>query len=385
MRKVSIIGIGKTRYGQLEESLRELAVKACLGALADAGVKSERIEAFYLGNFAGPSFVGQNHIAPLVAAELGLAGIPCTRVESACASSAAALVQGIMAVASGLYDLVLVAGVEKMTSQETSKVTEILAAAGDAESEVAAGATFPALFALVAQRHMYQYGTTREQLSQVAVKNHENGYLNPDAHMRKRITLEQAMNARPIATPLNLFDCSLVSDGAGAVLLCPAEMAGDFKSKPVDILGFGQASDSFAMHEKEDITTFSSTVRAAAKAYRSAGLDPGDIDFAEVHDCFTIAEIVAIEDLGFVKKGEGGPATADGFTARSGAKPINTSGGLKSKGHPVGATGVGQVIEVVQQLRGQAGERQLERAEVGLTHNIGGSGASCIVTILAKR
>ena len=228
-----------------------------------------------------------------------------------------------------------------MTSQTTPRVTEILAGAGDCCGEVRAGATFPSLFAMIARRHMYQYGTTREHLAAVAVKNHPNGAKNPLAHMRKVITLEQALNGKPIAEPLTVYDCSLVSDGAAAVLIAPLERASEFTDKPIRILGIAQTSDHVALDEKADITTFRAVQTSAEKAYKMAGVKPADIQFAEVHDCFTIAEIIAIEDLGFVAKGEGGPYTLAGGTCLHGERPVNTSGGLKSKGHPVGATGVG--------------------------------------------
>jgi acetyl-CoA C-acetyltransferase len=276
----------------------------------------------------------------------------------------------------------MVAGVEKMTNQPTPRVTEILAGAGDCSTEVKVGSTFPSLFAMIARRHMHDFGTTREHLSAVAVKNHANGALNPDAQMRKVITLEQAMNARPIAEPLNLYDCSLVSDGAAAVVLCAADRAKAFSAKPVPVLGCGQASNWLALDQKPDITTFESVRLAAAKAYQMARMTPGDIMFAEVHDCFTIAEIVAIEDLGFVSRGRGGFFTAEGETQRDGSMPINASGGLKSKGHPVGATGVGQICDIVQQIRCEAGDRQLTRNLIGLAQNLGGSGGTCVVTIL---
>jgi acetyl-CoA C-acetyltransferase len=279
---------------------------------------------------------------------------------------------------------VMVLGVEKMTCQPTARVTEILAGAGDCSTEVLAGSTFPSLFAMIARRHMHDFGTTRAHISSVAVKNHENGALNPDAQMRKVITLEQAMNARPIAEPLNLYDCSLISDGAAVVILCAAERAGEFTSKPVKVMGVAQASDFLALDQKPDITTFSAVRGAARKAYAMAGVGPKDIEFAEVHDCFTIAEIVALEDLGFVERGCGGFFSAAGNTRRSGSMPINASGGLKSKGHPVGATGAAQICDIVQQLRGEAGERQLQRNSIGLAQNLGGSGASCVVTILGR-
>lgn len=252
--------------------------------------------------------------------------------------------------------------------------------------EVRAGATFPALFAMIARRHMYQYGTTREHLAAVAVKNHANGAKNPLAHMRKVITMEQALNGKPIADPLTVFDCSLVSDGAAAVLIAPLERASEFTSANrravTRVLGISQVSDYVALDTKDDITTFAAVRTAGEKAYKMAGLTPADIDLAEVHDCFTIAEIVATEDLGFAPKGRGGFFAADGETSLTGAKPLNTSGGLKSKGHPVGATGVGQICDIVQQLRGDAGERQVQKHNIGLAQNLGGSGATAVVSIL---
>jgi acetyl-CoA C-acetyltransferase len=383
MRQVAIVGIGKTAFGAFpDRDLRSLAVEAGEKALADAHARPEQVEAFHLGNFAGPSFVGQNHLAPYVAAAMGITGIPATRFEDACASSGAAFFHAVSAVAAGLYDVVLVTGVEKMTSQSTPKVTEILAGAGDLCGEVRAGATFPALFAMIARRHMYQFGTTREQLAAVAVKNHQNGAKNPLAHMRKVITMEQALNGKPIAEPLTVYDCSLISDGAAAVLLAPMERASEFTDKFVRVLGTAQASDHVALDEKDDITTFQAVKTSAEKAYKMAGLKPSDIQFAEVHDCFTIAEIIAIEDLGFVKKGEGGPYSLAGRTCIQGELPVNTSGGLKSKGHPVGATGVGQICDVAQQIRGEAGERQVKRNSLGLAQNLGGSGATSVVTIV---
>ena len=385
MRNVAIIGIGKTAFGAFpDRDLRSLAIEAGEKCLADAHVSASQVEAYYLGNFAGPSFVGQNHLAPYIAGAMGVTGVPCTRFEAACASSGSAFFHAVSAVAAGQYDLVLVSGVEKMTSQTTPKVTEILAGAGDTCGEVRAGATFPALFAMIARRHMVQYGTTREQLASVAVKNHANGAKNPLAHMRKVITLEQAMNGKPISEPLTVYDCSLISDGATAVLIAPLERAAEFTNKPVRVLGVAQTSDQVALDQKDDITTFGAVVRAAQKAYKMAGVTAQDIEFAEVHDCFTIAEIIATEDLGFVKKGQGGAYAQSGRTALAGERSINASGGLKAKGHPVGATGVGQLCDVALQIRCEAGDRQLARHSLGLAQNLGGSGATAVVTILGS-
>ena len=380
MRHVAVAGIGKTSFGAFPgKDLRSLAMEAAQACLADAGVLPSQVDSFYLGNFAGPSFVGQNHLAPYIAAELGVLGVPATRFEAACASAGAAFAHAWSAVASGMHEAALVVGVEKMTSQTTAKVTEILAAAGDVQGEGKAGATFPALFAMIARRHMYQYGTTREHMAAVAVKNHANGCLNPQAHMRKLITMEQALAGKPVAEPLTVYDCSLVSDGAAAVLLMPADVA---KRGSPRVLACAQTSDHLALERKADITSLPAVRLAAERAYKMAGLGPDDIDLAEVHDCFTIAEIIAMEELGFCGRGQGGPYVASGVTGLAGAKPVNTSGGLKSKGHPVGATGAAQICDLVLQLRGEAGPRQVAKNRIGLAQNLGGSGATCVVTIL---
>jgi acetyl-CoA C-acetyltransferase len=383
MRPVAVIGTGKTPFGAFpDRDLRSLAVEAGQKCLKDGHLVPAEVDAFYLGNFAGPAFTGQNHLAPYISTALGMEGIPSTRIEAACASSGSAFFHAWSAVAAGIYDVVMVLGVEKMTSRPTAQVSEILGSAGDCAGEIRAGNTFASLFAMIARRHMHQFGTTREHLAAVAVKNHANGALNPDAHMRKAITLEQAMAGKPVAEPLNLYDCSLISDGAAAVLLVPADRAADFGGKPVRVLGIAQASDFVALERKEDITTFPAVRRAAKKAYEMAGVGPRGIRFAELHDCFTIAEIVALEDLGFVERGQGGPYTAEGRTALKGEKPINPSGGLKSKGHPVGATGAAQICDIVQQIRCEAGDRQVSNADLGLAENLGGSGATCVVSIL---
>ena len=372
MRPVALVGIGKTRFGAFpDRDLRSLAVEAGEKCLQNGHASPSQVEAFYLGNFAGPSFVGQNHLAPYISNALGIHEVPATRIEAACASSGSAFFHAVSAVAAGLYDVVMVVGVEKMTSQPTPRVTEILASAGDCGGEIRAGSTFPSLFAMIARRHMRDFGTRREHLAAVAVKNHANGALNPDAHLRKVITLEQAMAGKPVADPLNLYDCSLISDGAAAALVTAADRAGEFSDKPVRVLGIAQASDSFALDQKADITTFPAVKAAAAKAYKMAGVQPADIQFGELHDCFTIAEIIALEDLGFVPRGQGGPCSAAGYTARSGAKPMNTSGGLKSKGHPVGATGARLVLTSLKELA----RRQAKRALVSLCVG-GGQGAA---------
>jgi acetyl-CoA C-acetyltransferase len=387
MRGVSIIGIGKTKFGVFpDRSLKSLIAEAGKKALLDARIDASMIQAFYLGNFAATGFNRQNHVAPYAATAIGLPNVPCTRFEAACASSGAALREAVISVGSGLYDFILVGGVEKMNSVDTPRVTEYLAQAADWETEAKIGATFPSMFALMATRHMHDYGTTREQISQVAVKNHSNGAKNPDAHMQKEITLEKAAKSTVlVAEPLNLYDCSLITDGAAAVVVCASDLAAQYTNNPIDVIGHGQASDSFCMYQKKDITRFEATIAAGRRAFEMAQISSDDVDVVEVHDCFTIAEIIAIEDLGFCKKGQGGPFTIEGMTAIGGKIPVNTSGGLKSKGHPVGATGVAQVAELVLQLRDQAGPRQVKDAEIALAHNLGGSGASCVVHILQRR
>jgi acetyl-CoA C-acetyltransferase len=386
MALVSVIGIASTKYGALENSFIDLVKEAAKKALDDAGIGPDEIDAFYFGNFAGDQFFGQNHLASYAASSIGLKGVPATRVEGACASGSLAIRQAIFAIKSGFYKKVLVVGAEKMTSLPTSGVTSVLAQASNREFEIDAGLTFPGVFALIANRHMHRYGTTREQLAAVAVKNHEHGFLNPLAHLRKKITLDDVCSSTiMVAEPLNRYDCSLISDGASALVLCAPEIAADYRNDVIDIIGSGQASGPFEIFLNEKMTSFASTKLAASRAYEMAGVGPKEIDFAEVHDCFTIAEIVATEDLGFFEPGEGGQAALEGLTKIGGKIPINTSGGLKSKGHPVGATGVGQAYETVLQLRGQAGERQVHGAKIGLTHNVGGSGGTCTVHIFNRR
>jgi acetyl-CoA C-acetyltransferase len=385
MRDVSVIGVGISKFGELwEKSLRELFTEVGVKALDNSNVSGSEIDAIYVGSMSAGRFVGQEHIAPLVVDYAGLAErhIPAVRIESACASGGIAFREGYISVASGLYDLVVVGGVEKMTDISGAEATETLATAADQEWEGFFGMTFPGMFAMMARRHMHDYGTTPDQLAEVAVKNHSNAMLNPIAHFHRRITAEQVLEASRVAEPLGLLDCSPISDGAAAVVLCPTVKAKKYVDNPIRIAGSGQGTDTLSLHDRKDLCTMEATKRAAREAYERAGVTPKDINFAEVHDCFTIAEIIAIEDLGFAKKGEGGKVTEEGMTRLDGNLPINPSGGLKAKGHPVGATGVSQVVEAVEQLRGEAGKRQLKGVERGLVHNIGGSGASCAVHIL---
>lgn len=382
MRDVAIIGIGITDFGELwQDSLRDLFVKAALEAMEDAGV--DHIDSMIIGSMGTGLFTGQEHIGSLLADYLGQAPVSAHRVESACASGSFALRSGIFEVASGYSDIVLCGGVEKMTDVSGAQATYALASAADRDYEAFHGVTFPGLYAMIATAHMHKYGTKREDLAMVAVKNHHNGMLNPHAQYRMEISVDQVINSVKVADPLNILDCSPITDGAAAVIICPLEKAKDFTSKPVvKITGTGAATDTVSIYQRKDITWLNATAVAAERAYKMAGIKPGDIDFAEVHDCFTISEICILEALGVVEKGKGGEATRNGLTARDGKLPVNVSGGLKSKGHPVGATGIAQIHEVVTQLRGEAGERQLKNVHRGLTQNMGGSGGSAVVNIL---
>jgi len=385
MRDVAVIGIGITKFGELwDRSFRQLIAEAGSKAILDAGIGGKEINALYVGSMSAGRFIGQEHVGALVADCAGFSHqhIPSIRVESACASGGLALRQGYFSVASGMNDIVVVGGVEKMTDVVASETTGTLATVLDQEWEAFFGATFPSLYAMIANRHMHEYGTTREQLAQVAVKNHANGALNPYAQFKREVSIESIIKAPMVAYPLGMLDCSPVSDGAAAIVLCAADKAKKYTDKPVKIIGSGQASDTLPLHGRRDICTFESTVYASKMAYKHAKLQPKDIDVAEVHDCFTIAEILAVEDLGFLKKGDGGKAVENKITTLDGDIPINTSGGLKAKGHPIGATGVAQIAEIVMQLRGEADKRQVKDAEIGLAHNVGGSGASCVVHIL---
>lgn len=384
MRAVAIIGVGSTPFGKLEGmGILDLAVSACREALAESRVPREKIQALYLGNFVGERLASQGALAGLVANRLGLTGIPATKVEGACASGGIALRQGFLGIALGLYDFVLVAGVEKMTSSPTAEVTAALATAGDEEGEMRTGLTFPGAFGIITREHMARYGTTREQIGLVSVKNHGLGASNPKAQFRKPVTLDEVLASRLIADPLRLFDCPPISDGAAAAVLCPAEWARDFHPKPVRVLGSGHATGPATLWEMEDITSFPATVRASREAYQMAGVTAADVQVAEVHDCFTMAEIIATEDLGFFPGGKGGPAVEEGQTGLDGKVAVNPSGGLIAKGHPVGATGCAQVYELVKQLRGEAANQVLN-AQIGLAHNLGGTGVVSTVTILGR-
>ncbi|RBQ24963.1 MAG: 3-ketoacyl-CoA thiolase [Methanocorpusculum sp. MCE] len=386
MRDVAVIGAGITKFGERwDTSFRDLCTEAGIAALEDANVAGEQIDALFVGSMSAGRFVGQEHVGALVADYVGLGGdlhTPATRVEAACASGGLAFRQAVAAVSSGMSDVVIVAGVEKMTDVGDS--TDVLAGAADREWESFAGATFPGLYAMIACDYMHKYGLTREQLAQVSVKNHYHGARNPFAQFQNEITQSTVINSTLVASPLRLFDCSPVSDGAAVIVVCPLEKAREFTDTPIRVLASAQAGDTIALHDRPDFSTMGATVAAGNSAFRQAKLERKDIDFVEVHDCFTIAELCAIEDLGFVPKGTAGKFTEQGETQLGGRLPVNTSGGLKACGHPVGATGIKQIWEVVQQLRGEGGKRQVEGAEIGMTQNVGGTGATVVSHIFGR-
>jgi len=382
----TIVSAGLSKFGRREGLYgRELFAEAAKEAYERCPnlIPKKDIKALFIGHM-GESYEHQGHTGPTLADWAGLLPVQATRIENACASSGVALGLGVSAVFSGMYDMVMVGGVEKMTHRTTADVTEFLAMASDFPFEQWHGITFPGLYALMATAHMHRFGTTEEQMAMVAVKNHHNGALNPKAHMQKEVTLEKAMSSRVIAWPLKLYDCSLITDGASCLILTKPELAKKFTDTPVHIIGSGQASDAIGLYEREDITTLKAGKLAGQEAYNKAKVKPQDVNVAEVHDCFTIAEIIAYEDLGFCKPGKGGSLVEEGATEIGGKIPVNTSGGLKSKGHPVGATGVGQAYEIYLQLTGQAEKRQVEEAEIGLSHNVGGSGATATVHIYRR-
>lgn len=383
MRSVSVIGIGETKMGRYpDRSLRDLILTAGEKAIVDSGLSKRDIQALYLGNFNGQALCSQGHMGSLVSEVLGLGNIPTIRTEGACASGSLAFRMGLIAVMSGIYDVVLVGGVEKMTHQPTEIVTEAIASAMDYDEEAMEGLTFPANFAMMANRYFYEHRNVKKEMGMCAVNAHHNASLNPDAQMPKEISLEKVLSASLIADPLSLYDCSLVTDGAAFVVLTTTEIAKKVsRNRVIEVVGSGHAGDTITLFTKKSITSFAAAKSAAKQAYTQAGLYPKDIDFAEVHDCFTITQIINIEDLGFAEPGHGGDAVADGITALDGKKPINTSGGLKAKGHPIGATGISQIYEVVTQLRGEAGKRQIKKADIGLTHNLGGTAGTCLIHI----
>lgn len=385
MNKIAIVGAGNTKIGEwFYDSLRDLTDEAISKALNSSNMTPEEIESAVIGSMSSGLFNQQEHISALIGPYSGITA-PALRVESACASGGSALRVAMMGIKAGFYDTALVVGVEKMTDLiDIGDVTTALGTASDGEWELGVGATFPALYALMMRAHMHKYGSTLEEFASVAVKNHKNGALNPDAQFQREISMETAMKSRVIADPIRLFDCSPVSDGAAAILLASEKVAKKYSDDPVYIIGSGAGTDHIALHDRKDITVMESTKLATKTALDMAKITRKDIDALEVHDCFTIAEVVTLEDMGFCEKGKGGKFSLDGETALNSTISVNPSGGLKAKGHPVGATGIYQIIEIFHQLRNEAGKRQVKDCNIGVTQNIGGSGATCVVNVLSR-
>ncbi len=380
MEKVCVLGAGGTKYGKLEDSISDIAIQASAEAIESAGIQPKEINASYISNVFGVADK-QVHLGPVIMSNLGIPEKPSLTIESACGSGSVSFREAFANVAAGFYDVILVTGVEKITHTGTEWTTTYFSYCSDFFYEGQAGASFPGLFASMALAYFTEFKATEEDLAEVAVKNHDNGLLNPKAHLRKKITIEDVMKSPVVASPLKLYDSCPFSDGASSVILCSEKFAKEHSKDYIHVIGSGRGGSSAALQGREHMTTIPSTKIAAEAAYKMAGITPKDIDFAEVHDCFTIAEIVDSEDLGFFEKGKGVQGVREGQTKRNGEIPINPSGGLKSKGHPIGATGVGQVVEVFEQLTGKAGERTVKDARIGLTHNFGATGASCAVHI----
>lgn len=381
--EIGILGAASSKFGELwDVSPRKLVTETVNEAVSNSGLKIGEIEAIYVANMLSGILGNQENLGSFFAEEIGLK-VPAFRIEAACASGGMAVHNAILSILSGVYKKVLVIGVEKMTDHKPEEISLALMAAGSDEERMA-GLTFPGLYAFLAQSHMEKYGTTEKDLAAVAVKNHFHGSLNPKAHFQTQITLEKALLSAPIAEPLKLFDCSPVSDGASCLVLAQENIAKKKNPQTVWITASAAATDTLGLANRQDLTTLKAAVLASQKAYKTAGIKPKEVDVAEVHDCFTIAEIIALEDLGFYDKGKAGKAINEGRLTLGSSKKlvVNPSGGLKACGHPVGATGVKQIAEIVEQLRGKCGKRQITGAKIGLTHNVGGSGAVAVVHIL---
>lgn len=383
MNKVCILGAGSTKYGRLNESIIEIALNASVDAIESAGITPKDIEAGYISNVFGV-VDKQVHMAPVIMSNLGISHVPGLTIESACGSGSVMFREAYANVAAGFYDCVLALGVEKVTHTGTTESTTLFSYCSDFFYEGGNGASFPGLFASIARAYMTKFKANEEDLALVAVKNHENGLLNPKAHMRKRITVDDVLNSPVVASPLKLYDCCPFSDGASAIIVCSEDFAKKSGREYIEVVGSGRGASPAAVQGRAEIGTIPSTVAAANQAYKMANISPTDVDFAEVHDCFTIAEIIDVEDLGFFQKGKAVQEIRDGATSRQGRIPINPSGGLKSKGHPIGATGIGQIVEVYEQFTGKAGERTIKNAQIALTHNFGATGASAAVHIFKK-
>lgn len=379
--KINILGAYQTKFGELwDKSLEDLAGEAVLGAIRDAGVEAKDIQTAYFGNKMSPQITGQNHVGSLLAEILGL-DIPITRIEAACASGGSAVKQACMAIESGQCETVLVLGAEKMTDLAVSEISVgLMGAAGEQERDC--GLSFAGLYALMAQKYFDKYGAGEKDLAAIAVKNHFHGSLNPKAQFSFLLTVDQVMASNMVDSPLKLLDCSPITDGAAGLVLASEKYAKRLGCKKPVIIASRQASDTLSLSKRKSLTSISSVKKAASEAYKQAGVEAKDIQFAEVHDCFTIAEVMALEDLDFCKKGEGCIAVRNGKTKLGGKRPINLSGGLKACGHPVGATGVKQMVEIYNQMMGRVGKRQTEKNKLALAHNIGGTGGTAVIHII---
>lgn len=374
--RIKVAGVGLTKFGEIwDNSLLDLALESSIEAIKDAGIDKRKIDAVFIGNMLIGKIAGQDHLGPVIASSLGL-NCASFKIEGACASGGLAVHLAIQGILAGTYKNVLVVGAEKMSDAPTNQITWALMGASSSK-ERKAGLTFPALYALIAQAHMQKYGTTREQLAEVSVKNHYHASLNKKAQYPYEITTEKVLNSSLISYPITLLDCSPITDGAGAVVL-----SADDCSKGVYITGSAVASDTIDLALRKNLTELKATQLAAKSALQQAGAEIKDMKVAEVHDCFTIAEVLAMEDLGFCPAGAGGKFVKSKASRLGGKCPVNTSGGLKACGHPVGATGVKQIVEITEQLRKSAGQRQVEGANIGLTQNVGGTGATVVVHVL---
>ncbi|ELY58713.1 thiolase domain-containing protein [Natronolimnohabitans innermongolicus] len=380
---VQIAGVASTPFGEHPgSSTRELFTDAALEALEDASLSPAAVEELYVGNFIGDLTDDQAHVGAMLADAIGAQQAASVRTESACASASSAVRSGVQALEAGDADVAVVGGVELMSASGLGEVTDALANAADNEYENEAGLTFPGIYALMAQAYLHEFDATQADLAAVAVKNYENGVSNPLAQRQEETTVERVLDSPPIATPLNLGDCCPITDGASAAVLVSDAFADEHGLETtVTFAGSGQSSDSLALQDRPDLARTRAAERAAEDAYERAGISADDVDVVELHDCFTIAEILAVESLGFFERGEGARGAVDGETAVGGRIPINTSGGLLAKGHPVGATGVAQLVEITKQLEGRH-PNQIDDPSVGLTHTVGGSGASCVVNVL---
>ncbi len=381
--KVGIIGIGHSKFGRRDDvTVQELAYEPFVEALNDSGIQRQDINATIIGG--SPVYMTQRSISGPVTEYLGLNPQPVWLTEAACSSSAVALRTAYALIKAGMHEIVLVLGVQKMLENPTSEILKIMGRSGDVQWEAPYGTTFANYYAMYATSHMAKYGTTSEQLAAVAVKNHHYGALNPLAMFQKEITIQKALESRIIASPLHLFDCCANADGSAALIVANEEKAKQFSDTPIWVSGLGAATAPFSLLTRPELSTLSSAVEASRIAYTQAKVEPSNIDVAEVHDCFTIAEIMAYEDLGFTERGKGGKFAEEGETYVGGTIPVNVDGGLKAKGHPVGATGCSQVYGIVKQLRGEAGKSQVDGAEIGLTHNVGGHGQYCVVHLFTR-